>query len=202
MKSKKYILLVFMTLFLSFNLMGQNNSFLDIGNEFFPAGFMGCTDKIDINPAFTTEPHSAPICYKIEFLTSCGKGFAGVFWTNIADDDGANWGQYPGTDFSKRGFSKITFWAKGKVGNEVVEFGSGGIDNTLKEPEKFKYKDNYKKKYSTEGKNVVLTNNWKQYSINLTKEDLSSVIGGFYWAVNWRANPTGVIFYLDDINFE
>lgn len=201
MKLIKIFLLVILKIFLSLNLNAQENPTYSIGDEFIPAGYMGCIEKIDINPAYTIEPYSSPLCYKIEFLTSCNIGWAGVYWTNTTDD-GANWGQYPGTDLSDRRFSRITFWVKGKNGNEVIEFGTGGINNMLEEPAIFQYKDNYDKKYSTEGKVIVLSNEWEQYTIDLTGEDLSSVIGGFYWSVNWRANPTGVTFYLDDIQFE
>jgi hypothetical protein len=202
MKINKISLFVYLTIFLNLNVIAQSVTSYVVGNEFIPAGYMGCTDKIDINPAYSIEPHSIPVCFKIEFLTSCSKGFAGVYWTNTADDTGANWGQYPGIDLSRRRFTRLSFWAKGQNGGEIIEFGSGGINNTLNDPNKFRYKDNYNKKYPEEGKNVVLTNGWHQYSISLVGEDLSSVIGGFYWSVNWRANPTGVTFYLDDIKFE
>jgi len=175
---------------------------LDIGDQFINAGYMGCKSEIEINPACTISPHSGPLCIKIEFLNSCKAGWAGVYWTNTADDSGANWGQYPGTDFSNSGYSKITFWARGEKGNEVVEFGSGGINNTLTNPGICKYKDSYQKKYSTEGKTLILGQDWRQYTIDLTDSDLSSVIGGFFWSANWRANPTGLVFYLDDIIFE
>jgi hypothetical protein len=197
-----YILSIVLILGFSITLLAQDNSTFNIGNEFIAAGYMGCTENIEINPASIVRPYSAPLCIKIEFLSSCKKGWAGTYWTNIADDEGANWGQYPGTDLSNKGFTKITFWARGENGNEVVEFGSGGIYNTLKDPEVYKYKDSYNKRYSTEGKAVVLSNEWKKYTIDLSDADLSSVIGGFFWAVNWRANPTGVTFYLDDIIFE
>ncbi|MDR1876470.1 MAG: hypothetical protein LBQ84_02460 [Flavobacteriaceae bacterium] len=174
----------------------------NIGNEFHPAGYMGCFDKLDINPAYTIEPLSSPHCYKVkvDFSDSCSAGFSGVYWTNTVDNSGANWGQHSGTDLSNKGFSKVTFWAKGQKGGEVIEFGSGGINNT--KDLKFKYKDSYAEKYPTEGRNVTLTNSWQLYSIRLGKEDLSSVIGGFFFIVNRQANSTGITFYLDDISFE
>ncbi|MDR0864348.1 MAG: hypothetical protein LBO74_05380 [Candidatus Symbiothrix sp.] len=173
------------------NTVTSKNSF-NIGEDFFPYGYMGCTKKISLNPAYSTDPHSASKCFKIEFTSSCdnNNGWAGVYWTNKEN----NWGERPGRDFSKSGFTKITFWAKGNKGGEMIEFGSGGIDET---PE-FQYKDSYEKCKTRE----ILTNKWTQYSINLSGADLSSVIGGFYWSAEWQANPNGVIFYLDDIQFE
>ncbi|MCK4734028.1 MAG: right-handed parallel beta-helix repeat-containing protein [Methanophagales archaeon] len=49
---------------------------------------------------------------------------------------------------------------------------------------------------------ITLTNNWQQYAINLTNEDLSHLIGGFCWVANKDNNPDGCTFYLDDIKYE
>ena len=46
------------------------------------------------------------------------KKWGGVYWQNKPD----NWGHRPGNDYSGEGFTKITFWARGEKGNEVVEF--------------------------------------------------------------------------------
>ncbi|MCP4407895.1 MAG: hypothetical protein GY807_09070, partial [Gammaproteobacteria bacterium] len=43
---------------------------------------------------------------------------------------------------------------------------------------------------------------WQQYTINLSGQDLSHVIGGFGWSTNQCANPAGATFYLDNIFFE
>ncbi|MDR0865719.1 MAG: hypothetical protein LBO74_12425 [Candidatus Symbiothrix sp.] len=193
MKTNKSILVIFLIVFLSANIhvFAQNSLSFSIGDEFFPYGYMGCTEKISVNPAYSDKPYSDPMCFKIEFGSLCNDSkWAGVYWTNEEN----NWGEQQGTDLSERGFTKVTFWAKGNTGKEVIEFGSGGIDKT---PE-FKYKDSYKKYRIKE----YLTDKWKQYSINLSGADLSSVIGGFFFAVDWQANPGGVIFYLDDIQFE
>ena len=174
---------------------------INIGDKFVPAGYMGCDRDIVINPASTVNPHSGETCYEIKYTTSCNKNWAGVYWTNKADDSGANWGQYAGSNFSNVGYTKITFWARGARGKEAVEFGSGGIDATNRS-DIFRYKDSYDKTYSTKGKMVILSDKWQQYTIDLTGKDLSSVIGGFFWAVSWNANSTGLVFYLDDIWLE
>jgi len=173
---------------------------INVGDKFVPAGYMGCDRDIVINPASTVNPHSGETCYEIKYTTSCNKNWAGVYWTNRADDSGANWGQYAGSDFSNAGYTKITFWARGAKGREAVEFGSGGIDKTNESG--FRYKDSYDETYSTKGKRVILSDKWQQYTIDLTGKDLSSVIGGFFWSTSWNANPTGLVFYLDDIWLE
>ena len=50
---------------------------------------------------------------------------------------------------------------------------------------------------------IQLTKEWKKYEIDLRGRDLSHVIGGFCWATNIDINnPDGIVFYLDDIQYE
>jgi hypothetical protein len=49
---------------------------------------------------------------------------------------------------------------------------------------------------------VELTDNWKQYTINLAGKDLSYINGGFGWSISADLNANGCVFYLDDIKFE
>ena len=161
---------------------------LNIGDIFYPS-YMGCINNIDINRKFSDNTRSDKTCYKIAYQRNCTDGWAGVYWLNR---DG-NWGQYQGMDLSKKQFSKVTFWARGEIGNETVKFGSGGVNDP-----KFPNKDSYDNPYGL----VKLTKEWKQYTINLQGTDLSSVIGAFFWSANWEDNNTGLTFYLADILFE
>ena len=70
----------------------------------------------------------------------------------------------------------------------AVKFLGGG---TSKDP--FPYKNSFQ---ANIGKQPLLPV-WKQFRLNLTGKDLSSVIGAFAWT----AEPP-VVFYLDDIFFE
>ena len=167
---------------------------MNILDHFKQAGYMGCYENININHVDCGRP-GKKICYKIEFQKNCDKNWAGVYWTNVADTI-ANWGQRPGWDFSEAGCTKITFWARGEKGNEIVEFRSGAVEGA-----QHRYRDSYKA-HSTEGRWIKLSKDWKQYTIDLTGKDLSSVIGGFLWAANWEDNPEGLVFYLDDVWFE
>lgn len=181
----------------SFFLYGQKSDSYDIGNNFIPAGYMGCMGQIRQNDSCIVNPHSKPTCYKVSFIGSCDDNWAGVYWTNTADNRGANWGQYPGINLSSSGYTKITFWARGERGGEVVEFGFGGIDFITIDT-KFRFKDSTPKTELY----INMTKNWRQFTIDLKNKDLSSVIGGFYWSSNCYLNPSGLIFYLDDILLE
>lgn len=192
-------------LFLSSVSFAQNKPFFDIGKEFTPYGYMGCTQKINLDPAYKINPYSKPSCFKIEFLSSCkDPGWAGSYWLNKTGAKGDNWGQSPGINLSNKGFTKVTFRAKGLKGTEVVKFGSGGvgIDDPGRDPKVFKYKDSYGGEDSGINREITLTTQWKQYTIDLKGKNLSNVIGGFFWSVDWQKNRTGVTFFLDDIRFE
>lgn len=113
-------------------------------------------------------------------------GWAGVYWQAPPD----NWGDVPGNRIT--GASRITFWAAGEMGGEIVEFKAGGIDAGKRHMDSFQVGLG----------NVVLTGDWKKYEISLLGQDLSSVIGAFAWVATRDANPNGLTFYLDAIRYE
>ena len=85
----------------------------------------------------------------------------------------------------KAGFStvnRLTFWAKGEKGGEVIEFKGGGrqIEN---------------------GK-ATLKSTWEMYSIDLRGLVFTNLGDMFFWSASDIDNPTGASFYLDDIRFE
>ena len=166
---------------------------IDIQNFFIPSGYMGDgeygTKYIKFEGSCEMNPHSAPMCVKIKY-TFGPQRWAGIYWQNKPD----NWGDKKGNNYSKKNISKISFWAKGETGDEVVEFKSGGISNSSK-----KYKDSYEE---TTGR-LTLTKEWQKYEIDLEGVDLSSVIGAFCWVASKDfSNQPSVVFYIDDIYFE
>lgn len=166
---------------------------LDIQNRFIASGYMGDGEYgekyIKFDGAFETKPHSSPNCIKITYTFGPNK-WAGIYWQNKPD----NWGDRPGNNYSKKGFTKVTFWAKGETGKKVVEFKSGDIYNAKK-----KYHDSYGESTGR----LTLTNEWTKYEIDLEGADLSSVIGGFCWVASKDYNSQkSITFYIDDIYFE
>ncbi|MBU1044498.1 MAG: hypothetical protein KJ915_08910 [Candidatus Omnitrophica bacterium] len=157
-------------------------------NHYIPSGWMGDYGDIKMDLNCTENPHSGKNC--IEFNYSAkgkqGANWAGIFWQNPAN----NWGEKKG-GFDLRGAKKLTFWAKGKVGDErIMEFKTGGISG------------NYPDSDSVGIGPIDLTVDWQQYTIDLTDVDLSYINGGFCWATNADSNPEGAVFYLDDIIYE
>lgn len=113
--------------------------------------------------------------------------WAGLYWQAPA----GNWGSQPGR--SVIGATKVTFWAAGENGTEVVEFKAGGVRAS-----NMPYKDSFA---ATLGA-VRLPSIWRRYEINLRAQKLSNVIGAFAWVLHREGNAGKVIFYLDDIRYE
>ncbi len=101
-----------------------------------------------------------------------------------------HWGTRDETyDLNKAGH--LTFWARGEKGGERIdEFRVGCL--------KGKFPDSVCAGIGP----VKLTKTWKKYVIDLQGFDLARVAGGFSWSTDGSANPGGVTFFLDAIQFE
>lgn len=167
-------------------------SSFDVAAKFTASGWMGDgeagTRYVQQVDAMGPCPDSVPSCVKVTY-TPGPKGFAGVYWQNKPD----NWGDLSGDDFKQFCYKKLTLRARGEAGGEVIECKAGGINAPGK-----KYRDSFE---VTTGK-IVLKKEWQSFTLNLEKEDLSSVIGGFSWVAAKSANPNGLTFYLADIRYE
>ncbi len=167
---------------------------VSVESLFTPTGWMGDGQEgkkyISFDGACKSGPHSAPTCTKVKY-TFGPLGWAGICWQNKAD----NWGKSSGNDYAAKKIRKVTLWARGETGEEMLEFKTGNDNPDAKLP----YKDTFS---GTTGK-VTLSKEWKQYSIDLENKDLSCVIGGFCWVASSDFNKkASITFYLDDIAFE
>ena len=85
----------------------------------------------------------------------------------------------------------MTFWAKGEKGGEQIqEFTIGGIEQDYPDSDKIVMGP------------VILTDQWKKYTIDLRGRDLSYISGGFAWTSEAMVNSQECKFYLDEIKFE
>jgi hypothetical protein len=168
-------------------------SIVNILALFVSSGYMGDgeygTKYISLDGAWDSLPHSEPTCIRIAY-TFGPVGWAGIYWQNEPD----NWGDEKGENYSRKKFSKVTFWSKGEIGGEILEFKTGGIHNPNK-----KFHDSFSGKTGR----VSLSQEWKKFEIDLKGADLSSVIGGFCWVAAENHNHgEKVTFYIDDVAFE
>ena len=157
-------------------------------NHYIPSGFMGDVGDLKMNDQSASNPHSGTTCIEFTYSgkKSQDKGWAGIYWQNPAN----NWGSKKG-GFDLTGMTKLTFWARGAKGAEVLQkVMVGGISGT------------YPDSCVVVAGPFELTDTWKQYTVNLVGKDLSYINGGFGWATNADLNPDGAVFYIDDIKFE
>lgn len=152
------------------------------GGKFAPSGWMGDTNSIKMTPSCTDHPHSGRTCICFSFLNASNWG--GIAWQYPAND----WGSKPDS-INLNGAKKLSFWMRGAAGGEKakVEFGILGKDKT--------YPDS-----GSGSTTVVMTKDWKEYSIDLAGKDMTKIKTGFVVTVAGAGKP--VTFYIDDVKYE
>lgn len=160
-----------------------------LDTKFYPSGWMGDGQDGERYVSYRRRPGSinnqSTTVIQLSYRRG-PRGWAGIYWQF---PDG-NWGSQPGRNLI--GAKKITFLAKGNRGGEIVEFKSGGIREQ-------RHKDSYEVSL---GK-IALNQQWSPYSIDLSKSDLSSVIGAFAWVVSAGDNEAGEITtYIAELKVE
>ncbi|HEX4405638.1 MAG TPA: hypothetical protein VH560_12460 [Polyangia bacterium] len=172
----------------------------NVSDHFAPTGFMGdgvaagsITMTTDVT-ACAGEPAAAMAgnCYAVTYqpqpiVAPAPSTWGGVYW-QYPDN---NWGTLP-PDTVATGAQSITFYAKGKNGNESVTFQAGGITNTISATTP--YTDTF-----TVRQTFSLTTAWTKYTLPLTGLTYSGgVLGGFAWvATATNANP--IVFFVHGI---
>ncbi|MBP7216123.1 MAG: hypothetical protein KBA46_02435 [Candidatus Omnitrophica bacterium] len=170
---------------------GVYSDYRAVGNHYIPSGFMGDYGDIAMNDQSADKPHSGTSCIKFEYKAkrTQNQGWAGVYWQNPAN----NWGTKKG-GFDLTGMTKLTFWARGAKGGEIIEkIKVGGIAMGQDKP----YPDSSESEFGP----IELTDAWQQYTVNIAGKDLSYISGGLAWITKADLNPDGCTFYMDDIEF-
>lgn len=157
-------------------------------NHFAPSGWMGDYGDIKLDDNSKIEPAEGQTCIKIAYSAKAAQGanWSGIYWQVPPN----NWGDKPG-GYDLSNMTRLTFWARGEKGNEkIAEFKVGGITG--------EYGDSDSASIGP----VVLSKEWKKYTVDLKGKNLSHVVGGFCWAASRDDNPDGFTFYLDEIRYE
>lgn len=158
-------------------------------NHFTPSGFMPNGKCVDLNDHWTELPFEGDTCIRIEYNVECSRDdqkWAGIYWLHPPN----NWGTRRG-GFNLNGAQKLTFWARGENGGEQIqEFTMGGIAGNYPDSD-----------IGVIGP-VILSQQWKKYTIDLRGLDLSYISGGFAWTTSEDVNAEACLFYLDEIKFE
>jgi len=158
-------------------------------NHFVPSGFMPNGKCLNMQDSWREDCYDGSSCIKTVYDVACSAAdqkWSGIYWLNPAN----NWGSRKG-GYNLQGAQKLTFWAKGENGGErIEEFTIGGITG------------DYPDSDSAVIGPVILTDEWRQYSIDLRGKDLSYISGGFSWSSSVDVNPDGCTFYMDNIIYE
>jgi hypothetical protein len=157
-------------------------------NHYTPSGWMGdygdlkYEDHVKLKPR---DPHGV-IRITYSALAKQGANWAGIYWQNPPN----NWGNREG-GYNLNGATNLVFKARGAKGSETIaEFKVGGIEG------------NYRDSGAAAIGPLTLTKAWKQYSISLEGQELSSIAGGFCLTFTRQDNPDGAVVFLDEIRFE
>lgn len=157
-------------------------------NHYIPSGWTGDYEDLGFDDNFTVNSHSGNSCIKVTYSAkaSHGGGWAGIYWQNPLN----NWGQIKG-GFNLNGATKLTFWARGDKGGErIEEVGMGWPMGDYPDSDTAKIES------------IVLTKDWKKYTIDINDKKLNYISCGFYLFVRKEFNPKGCTFYLDDMIYE
>lgn len=165
---------------------------LDVTNAYPDPQIIGDKRGVSIVKAPAGIAHSPPDAWAIEYVREkkgiTRPGLGGVCWQNRP----GNQGDAPGDDLSGKGYRRISFWARGDKGGEVVEFRAGGLGNI-----KTRHQDSFDVSL---GK-VRLATSWSEHTLFLQDADLSSVITPFCVVIEAGPNPNGALVYVDDIEY-
>ncbi len=173
-----------------------------IDSYFRPTGYMG--DGITPGPVVvqttgckTPRPPGAKgNCYKVTYKPQppeAAYAWGGLYW-QYPDN---NWGAAAGKRIAK-GATKVSFYAAGESGQEVVTFRVGGIQNAGS-----LHQDSLRVDLVQ-----TLTTSLTRYSVDISGEAYDEVLGPFAWvittydATQWAAAAPPIVFYLDDIRWE
>ncbi len=197
------------------SVMDQFHNSYDIYTDAFAAG-NHFSEKVKINSFgddgalpnmdefYGENPHSGQTCIKATFKSQ-GSNWGGWYFMNaVPQGDNQsfipNSGDVPNAGVDIRGASRLTFWARGKNGEEHVEFFAFGIGRKPNDGSPIKPYPDSSQKISLGY--VNLSKEWGEYSIDLTKQDLSYVLCGFGWVTNALVNNRkDITFYIDDIRY-
>lgn len=158
------------------------------GNHYIQSGWIGDHSGLKFEDRYIDKTDSTDTSIRITYTPQKdGAGWAGIFWQNPVN----NWGDKQG-GYNLTGKKELVFSAKGKRGGEVIADFISGCTQSGNYPDS---------SYLRIGP-MVLTEEWKQYSIDLKNKDLSYISGGFGFIVKEKDNPKGCTFYIDEIYYK
>ncbi len=174
------------------------------GNHFLKfAKIPDANAPVSVNGSWASNPHTGATAIRCEFT---GPGFGGIYFQNGLLLSGAtspivNFGTVPNSGVDLSGAESLTFWARGEVGGEKIEFFLGGVGRDASTGDPTELFPGSSPRHPAIGTRFTLTTQWQQFIIDVSGLDLSYTLGGFGWLADDANNPLGAVFYVDDIQY-
>ena len=162
-----------------------NNGLVPPVRNFAPSGYMGDVSDLRVMGGYTNLHQEGVACLKVSYAAGGEMGWAGMVWQNPAN----NWGEIDG-GYNLSQAKRLTFWARGEKGGEVVEFKLGGMASQHPDSDSVSTGD------------VVLKNEWTEYTLDLKAANLMYISAGFGFVLKQEPNSGGCTFYLDDVRYD
>lgn len=162
-----------------------NNGVTPPPRNFALSGFMGDVTDLNAVGSYTNLLVKGRAALKFKYDPRGPNGWAGATWQNPAN----SWGTFDG-GYNLSGARTLAFWARGERGGEIVEFTAGGAAA------------NYPDSDAIATGPILLSNEWTEYTVDLTPFEMFYMATGFGVLVKRDQNPYGCVFYLDDIRYE
>jgi len=157
-------------------------------NHGAPSGWWGDFRDLMIDMKSKESPKEGSTCIKITYSAQGSKhaDWAGMIWQHPPNNGGDLDG---GIDFT--GATKLTFWARGENGGEVIDaFKFGGTLGAYPDSD------------TTGISEIILKREWTKYEIDLGESDIFYISGLFVWVASRHRNPHGFVIYLDEIKVD
>ena len=173
-------------------------------NHFAPGGWMGDIETLGLDICATanqTWPQTAlEITYTPEKSTA-EDSWAGMYWL---EPDG-NWGLLPNAGYDLSNYQQLIFDARAETPETQIRFFVGGVAKD-EAGEPLIYPSSLESPLTAQEADpltgfIRLSDEWQEYHIDLTGEDLSNIIDGFGWVTERVKAPDGAVIYLDNIRF-
>ena len=150
------------------------------GDAQLPFGYLKVYD------GFIDTERNCEFCIRAEYVPG-PQGVAGMSFKNDR-----------GFDLST--VKKVTFYAMGQEGGEVIKFKAAGKTVDKKEISDTEIFKNVKFDKTT--KEVTLTKDWKKMEIDLSKSDLKGITHPFGFEISKDKNNAGSVIYIKGVKYD
>jgi len=150
------------------------------GDAQLPFGFL------KVHDGFIDTERNCEFCIRVEYVT----GPEGVAGMAFKSDQG----------FDLSTVKKVTFYAMGQDGGEVIKFKAAGKKVDNKEVSDIEIFKNVKFDKTT--KEVTLTTDWKRFEIDLSNSDLNGITHPFGFEISKDKNKADSVIFIKGVKYD